>query len=92
MTKNKLHINMSKSVHMHFKPSLNFSDRLTCARVRGCGNEHLIKIGDQKLKKVDQVKFLGVVMDKDLKWDLGTSCSTPYSKIKISFNYDKAHY
>ena len=44
MTKNKLHI---KSVHMHFKPYLNFSDRLTCARVRGCGNEHLIKIGDQ---------------------------------------------
>ena len=69
MTKNKLHINMSKSVHMHFKPSLNFSDRLTCARVRGCGNEHLIKIGDQKLKKVDQVKFLGVVIDEDLKWE-----------------------
>ena len=42
---------------------------LTCARVRGCGNGRLIKIGDQKLKKVDQVKLLGVVIDEDLKWE-----------------------
>ena len=28
MTKNKLHINMSKSVRMHFKHSLSISDRL----------------------------------------------------------------
>ena len=69
MTNNKLRINMSKSVHMHFKPSLSISDRLTCARVRAYGSEHMIKIGDQKLKKVDRVKFLGVVIDEDLKWE-----------------------
>ena len=69
MIKNQLHINMSKSVHMHFKPSINFSDRLTCARVREHGSEPVIKIGNQKLKKVDQVKFLGVIIDEDLKWE-----------------------
>ena len=29
----------------------------------------MIKICDQKLQKVDQVKFLGVVIDEDLKWE-----------------------
>ena len=69
MLNNQLHINMSKSVHMYFKPSLNFSDRLTCARIREYGSEFVIKIGNQKLKKVDQVKFLGVIIDEDLKWE-----------------------
>ena len=69
MVNNQLHINMSKSVHIHFKPSLNFSDRLTCARVREHGSEQVLKIGNQKLKKVDKVKFLGVVIDEDLKWE-----------------------
>ena len=69
MIKNQLHINMSKSVHMYFRPSLNFSDRLTCARVREHGSEYVIKIGKEKLKKVDKVKFLGVIIDEDLKWE-----------------------
>ena len=69
MIKNQLHINLAKSVHMHFKPSLNFSDRQTCARAREYGSEHVLKIGNQKLKKVDKVKFLGVIIDEDLKWE-----------------------
>ena len=58
MIKNKLHINISKSIHMHFKPSLRFSDRLTCPRVRRYGSEHMIKIGDQELKKSRSSKIL----------------------------------
>ena len=69
MLSNQLHINMSKSVYMHFKPCLNFSDRLTCARVHEYGSESVVKIGNQKLKKVDKVKFLGVIIDEDLKWE-----------------------
>ena len=69
MFSNLLHINMNKSVYMHFKPFLNYSERLTCARVREYGSESFIKIGSQKLKKVDQVKFLGVIIDEDLKWE-----------------------
>lgn len=34
MISNELHINMDKSVYMHFRPHLNQSDRLTCARSR----------------------------------------------------------
>ena len=49
MLKNQLHINMGKSVYMHFRPSLNASERLTCARVREYGSENVIRIGNQKL-------------------------------------------
>ena len=69
MHKNLLHINMEKSVYMHFRPSLNSSERLTCARVRKHGSEPVIKIGNKKLKKVDKVKFLGVIIDEDLSWE-----------------------
>ncbi len=69
---NQLHINpinMGNSVYMHFRPSLNASERLTCARVWEYGSENTIKIGNQKLKKVDKVKFLGVIIDDKLNWE-----------------------
>ena len=49
MLKNVLHINMNKSVHMHFRPNLNASERLTCAKVRKNGSENILKIGNKKL-------------------------------------------
>ena len=60
---------MGKSVHMHFRPNLNSNERLTCARVCEYGNENVIKIGNQKLKKVDKVKFLGIIIDDKLNWE-----------------------
>ena len=54
---------MNTSVHMHFRPNLNASERLTCAKVRKNGSENILKIGNKKLKKVDKVKFLGVIID-----------------------------
>ena len=69
MLKNVLHINMNKSVHMHFRPNLNASERLTCAKVRKNGSENILKIGNKKLKKVDKVKFLGVIIDNKLNWE-----------------------
>ena len=69
MVINQLHINMEKSVHMHFRPSLNAEERLTSARVREHGSENVLKLGDQKLKKVDKIKFLGVIIDENLNWE-----------------------
>ena len=69
MVINQLHINMGKSVHMHFRPSLNASERLTCARTREYGSENVLKLGNQKLKRVDKVKLLGVIIDDKLNWE-----------------------
>ena len=69
MTINQLHINMEKSVHMHFRPNLSASERLTCARTREYNSENVLKLGCQKLKKVDKVKFLGVIIDENLNWE-----------------------
>ena len=69
MVKNQLHVNMSKSVYIHFRPNLNKSERLTCARAREYGSENVIKIANYKLKKVDNVKFLGVIIDEKLNWE-----------------------
>ena len=66
---NQLHINMEKSVHMHFRPNFNASERLTCARTREFNSENTLKLGSQKLKKVDRVKFLGVIIDENLNWE-----------------------
>ena len=70
---------MGKSVHMHFRPNLNASERLTCARTREYGSEYMLKLGNQKLKRVDEVKLLG------------RTCPTFNSKIKIKYCYDQTH-
>ena len=44
MTLNLLHINLYKSVYMHFRPCYNASERLTCARTRPYGSETVIRI------------------------------------------------
>ena len=69
MVANQLHINMDKSVFMHFRRMLNTVERLTCARVREYGSDNILQLGNQKLKKVDQVKFLGVIIDDNLNWE-----------------------
>ena len=65
MIKNQLHINMTKSVYMHFRPGRYSS----CARAREFGNEKHLKITDHTLMKVEKVKFLGVIIDEELSWE-----------------------
>ena len=65
MIKNQLHINMTKSVYMHFRPGRYSS----CARAREFGNEKHLKIADHTLMKVEKVKFLGVIIDEELSWE-----------------------
>ena len=69
MVDNLLHINLSKCSYIHFRPHMNKNERLTCARTRKFGSEPVLKIGDHKLKKVDKVKFLGVIIDDKLNWE-----------------------
>ena len=66
MVSNQLHINLTKSLYMHFRPNLNHSDRQTCARAR---IEKTLKLSNFKLKKVTKVKFLGVMIDDKLSWE-----------------------
>ena len=66
MYSNQLHINMKKSVYIHFRPYLNNTERQTCARTV---IQKSLKLGDHKLKRVTQVKFLGVIIDEKLSWE-----------------------
>ena len=69
MISNQLHVNLGKSVYMHFRRDLNNEERQSCARTREYGSENVLKIGNHKLKKVDKVKFLGVIIDDKLNWE-----------------------
>ena len=66
MYSNNLHINLTKSVFMHFRPHMNHNERETCARTR---IEKTLKLACHKLKRVTEVKFLGVIIDEKLTWD-----------------------
>ena len=67
MLSNKLHINLSKSVYVHFKPNLNNDKRKTCARARTYHDNHkALSLNNTKLAKVDKVRFLGVIIDEQL--------------------------
>ena len=65
MFSNQLHINLTKSVYMHLRPYLNQNDQQTCAR---CRIEKNLKLGNFTMKKVKEVKFLGVIIDDELSW------------------------
>ena len=63
---NQLHINLTKSVYIHFRPHFNLSERETCARTR---IRRSLKIDNYELKCVTQIKFLGVIIDDKLSWE-----------------------
>ena len=69
MKVNQLHINLSKCAYMHFRPSLNNSQRETCARSKIYDKTYTLSLNDKKVKKVDKIKFLGVIIDDQLSWD-----------------------
>ena len=54
MYSNQLHINLTKSVFMHFQPHMNNNERETCARTR---IEKTLKLASHKLKRVTEVKI-----------------------------------
>ena len=69
MKTNQLHINRSKCAHMYFRPSLSSEQRMTCAKSTPYNERRTIAVNSQKIKQVDKVKFLGVIIDENLTWD-----------------------
>ena len=69
MKTNQLHINLSKCAHMYFRPSLNSEQCMTCARSTPYNERLTIAVNGHKIKQVDKVKFLGVIIDENLTWD-----------------------
>lgn len=66
---NQLHINLAKSVYIHFKPKLSNDNRKTCARTRPHEDYYSVRINGTKLFKTDKVRFLGVIVDEQLNWE-----------------------
>ena len=69
MSTNQLHINLSKCAHMYFRPNMNNNERMSCARTRTINSEFSLSVNGQKVKKVDKIRFLGVIIDEHLSWD-----------------------
>ena len=68
MFMNQLHINVTKSCFIHFKPDLSRAQQ-TCARCRIFDKNHSLSLNGKKLLKVQSTKFLGVVIDESLSWE-----------------------
>ena len=64
---NQLHINLKESVYIHFRPYLNHTERQICARTK---IRKSLKIGNYTIKCVTEVKFLGLIIDENLSWEL----------------------
>ena len=47
---------------MYFKPNLDNNGRISCARVRPISSAYSLRLAGIKLKKVDKVKFLRVMI------------------------------
>ena len=71
MLSNQLHINLTKCTYMHFRPNLNNEERKTCARTCTYSShvENRLFIRGVKIKKVDKVRFLGIIIDDKLSWE-----------------------
>ena len=69
MKVNQLHINVSKCAYMYFRPNLNSTERSTCARSKIYNTSCTLSLNNKKVKKVDKIKFLGVIIDDQLSWN-----------------------
>ena len=65
MVTNLLHINLSKSVYMLFRPGRYSS----CARAREYGTENSLNLSGTEITRVEKVRFLGVIIDSELSWE-----------------------
>ena len=62
---------MEQFCFMHFQPTKNIEINIYSRTVPFVGNNHVSKaiyINGKKLKEVNDTKFLGVIIDKNLNW------------------------
>ena len=69
MNANQLHINLSKCAHMYYKPNINNNERMSCARYQNYDISLKLSINGVKVKQVDRIRFLGVIINDKLTWD-----------------------
>ena len=55
--------------HMYLRPNLNSNERNTCARSNVYNASCSLSLNGKKVKKVDKIKFLGVIIDDQLSWN-----------------------
>lgn len=87
MRSNQLHINMSKCVHIYFKPRENNIERKTCIRAVPYDVQRETEIlnlfiNGKKIKRVTSTRFLGVIIDENLSWE--EQVEELYKKLLIS--------
>ena len=70
MLSNQLHINTEKCVYMHFRPRMNHKELMSCARSRTFDSEPQLFINGNKIKKTNKARFLGMIIDENLSWDM----------------------
>ena len=61
---NLLHINIKKCCYIHFKPSRSKMEPDPAEE-----EENILTLNNTVIKRVSEVKFLGVIIDDQLKWD-----------------------
>ena len=66
MYSNQVHINLTKSVFIQFRPHRNSTERQTFARAKV---EKSLQLANHRLKCVTGVKFLGVIIDENISWE-----------------------
>ena len=54
---------------MYFRPNINYSERMKCARFEHYDCTLTLPVNGQKVKQVGKIKFLGVIIDNLLSWN-----------------------
>ena len=49
-------------------------------------------IGATEIKRVSEIKFLGVVIDEKLSWDAHVNCQVTYKKVSYQLEIDKKNW
>ena len=65
MMVNQLHINLTKSYYINFTKNITIYENL-----RQPSDYPQLKINDAEIKEVDEIKFLGILLDKKLSFEL----------------------
>ena len=74
---NLLHINVKKCCYIHFTPGNTKNDE-------SISNELILTLNNTVIKRVEETKFLGVIIDKNLNWKPHTAYLASKLKCEVS--------
>ena len=73
---NLLHINIKKCCYIHFKPTREVNDI-------AIEDEDVLTLNSIVIKRVQETKFLGVIIDEKLKWNAHTQALNTKLKCEV---------